>query len=181
MNTWNPRDIRNLIAQITGIVFAIGGIILMIIGVQSTGKINISTKILSGEIESGSAGLLLLFFAFFLILIPSFIGSFEIKKSKQNRSKPRENMIDKKKTLIYILGSIGIFLISIGMTFGCFIGGQYLRDVQHQEIGGFLVFVGYLSGIWTIILIGAIIAALINTLAENETEKETETSDEKSK
>ncbi len=58
---WAPNEIRKLIVQLSGILFGIGGITLMVAGVKATGKINISSNFISGEIESGSAGLLLLF------------------------------------------------------------------------------------------------------------------------
>lgn len=53
---WTPKEVRKLLAQIAGILFGLGGIALMISGVKATGKINISSNFISGEIESGSAG-----------------------------------------------------------------------------------------------------------------------------
>lgn len=58
---WTPNEIIKLVAQIAGIIFGFGGILLMISGVKVSGKISISTDLISGEIESSSAGLLLLF------------------------------------------------------------------------------------------------------------------------
>lgn len=58
---WNPKEFRALIAQLAGIGFGLGGVLLLIEGIQATGKINVSSTLLSGQIESGSAGLILLF------------------------------------------------------------------------------------------------------------------------
>lgn len=103
---WTPKEVRKLIAQIAGVLSGIGGIILMVAGVNITGKINISTTLVSGQIESGSAGLLLLFFSFFLIIMPSF--SLRLFGNKKKNKKSESNTLTnvQKGILIVIVGTI---------------------------------------------------------------------------
>ncbi len=69
---WTPNEIRKLIALITGIILAAIGILLLFHQVQASGNIKINMNIINGEIESGSAGMLLLFFSFFIIVWSTF-------------------------------------------------------------------------------------------------------------
>jgi F0F1-type ATP synthase assembly protein I len=146
---WTPNEIRKLIAQFAGIVFGIGGIALMMSGIKATGKINISTNIISGEIESGSAGLLLLFFSFFLIVIPSFRSgkvshSIETNLNQKDESRRSKEMKKLLKTS----------LIGTAITLALFFGGQILLDNDYK-FGSFLMFGGVIIGIITgFIIIG---------------------------
>jgi len=141
---WTPNEIRKLIAQLSGILFGIGGIVLMVAGVKATGKINISSNFISGEIESGSAGLLLLFLSFFLIVIPSLRTKYvSVQTENQNEPKSKEKKTNDFTKLIVtaIVGTI--------LTFIFFIGGQHLADNYKFTIGNFMVFGGYVVGVIT--------------------------------
>lgn len=145
---WTPNEIRKLIAQLSGILFGIGGIALMVAGVKATGKINISSNFISGEIESGSAGLLLLFLSFFLIVIPSLRTKYVgVQTENKNETKSKEKKTNDFTKLIVtaIVGTI--------LTFTFFIGGQYLADNYKFTIGNFMVFGGYIFGVITGFLI----------------------------
>ena len=139
---WTPNEIRKLIAQLSGILFGIGGIALMVAGVKATGKINISSNFISGEIESGSAGLLLLFLSFFLIVIPSLRTKYVgIQSENETKSKEKKTNDFTKLIVTAIVGTI--------LTFTFFIGGQHLADKYKFTIGTFMFFVGYVVGVIT--------------------------------
>lgn len=91
---WNPKEFRALIAQFAGIGFGLGGVLLLIEGIQATGKINVSSTLLSGQIESGSAGLILLFFSFLLICIPTLIG--QVGGLRRSASEPATAVSNRK-------------------------------------------------------------------------------------
>lgn len=149
---WTPREVRKLIAQCAGVLFGIGGILLMVADVKATGKINISTNLVSGQIESGSAGLLLLFFAFFLVLIPAFQGRhtdpIPKKASKSNT---------KSKSLTTVQKDIIICLVTTLLTTTFFIGGQQLGLNGYTGFSNLLIIGGYCFGAFTgLVIIGTI-------------------------
>jgi nitric oxide reductase large subunit len=72
---WTPSEVRKLVALVAGILAFAAGIYLLITQVKAEGKINITSNIMSGEIESGSAGLLLCFLALALIVVSILGGS----------------------------------------------------------------------------------------------------------
>ena len=78
---WTPSEVRKLITLIFGFVLMGCGVYLIIAQVQAEGTINISLSTASGEIESGSAGMLLCFFAFFLI-VASIIGRSRTRRAE---------------------------------------------------------------------------------------------------
>ncbi len=67
-------EIRKLVVLIAGIGFMVVGIVLIVSQIQATGVIDIGTEAFKGKIESGSAGLFVCFFAFWLIVIPILPG-----------------------------------------------------------------------------------------------------------
>lgn len=170
---WTPNEIRKLIAQLSGILFGIGGIVLMVAGVKTTGKINISSNFISGEIESGSAGLLLLFLSFFLIVIPSLRTNYvsvETDNKTEPKSKERNTNDFTKLIITAIAGTI--------LTFTFFIGGQHLADTYKFTVGNFLVFGGYVIGVITGFIILSIGYHYLTGEPISET-KQTEQSDSK--
>jgi len=66
---WTPREIRRLIVLIAGIGFMIVGIVLIVKQIQATGLIDIGSEAFKGRIQSGSAGLFVCFFAFWLVFV----------------------------------------------------------------------------------------------------------------
>lgn len=151
---WTPKEVRKLLAQIAGILFGGGGIALMIGGINATGKINISSNMISGQIESGSAGLLLLFFSFFLILLPSIHLNLAHNDVQNNaRKKGATKATSERKGISDLFRILMSVLISTGLTFAFFLGGKKLGEIGHESFGNFVTVGGFLFGIVTGILI----------------------------
>ena len=156
---WTPKEVRKLIAQIAGILFGIGGIALMIADVKATGKINISTTLVSGQIESGSAGLLLLFFSFFLVIMPSFSGR-EIKRKKKKENAKTDNLsLVQKDIIISIVGGI--------LTSSFFIISPLLNEKGYTSFSTILLIAAYLFAVLTVIGIIAILFDFVDPENEN--------------
>ncbi len=165
---WSPNEIRKLIAQLAGIIFGAGGIALMISGVKASGKINISTNLISGEIESGSAGLLLLFFSFFLIVLPFLRNSKAIHSIETNLKTSNVSKKNKEIKKLFIATLIGTILSLI-----LFYSAQYLIDNKYS-FGTFLMFGGVIIGIVTGFLILSIAYVyLTDEDSENKNSEET--------
>jgi hypothetical protein len=151
---WTPREVRKLIAQISGIIFGIGGILLMIADVKTTGKINITSNLVSGQIESGSAGLLLLFFSFFLILIPAISGK-NIQSTEKNKKVNKNNQVNKGLTMLHkaIISAIVCGTLSII----CFLSSHTEALKTHTSFTNFLLIGGYGLGAMTgLLIIGSV-------------------------
>lgn len=134
---WNPREVRKLLAQIAGFLFGLGGIVLMITDVRATGKINISSNLISGEIESGSAGLLLIFFAFFLIIIPSMA-------SKSNQATEPNKAMDKTSVSLKLLHKMLISDMICGiLSITCFLISNSEKLKDNHSFTNLLVIGGY--------------------------------------
>jgi hypothetical protein len=74
MATQNSGATRRLIALIAGIGFFISGIVLMWMGISATGSLDIQSVLISGKIQTGSAGLIIIFLATFIIIFAT-VGS----------------------------------------------------------------------------------------------------------
>lgn len=159
---WTPREVRKLIAQISGMIFGIGGILLMIADVKTTGKINITSNLVSGQIESGSAGLLLLFFSFFLILIPAIIGK-NTPTIEKSRKEIKNNKANKGLTILHksIISAIVCGTLSVI----CFLSSYSETLKTHTSFTNFLLIGGYGIGALTGILI---ISALFEVFEPSE-------------
>lgn len=173
---WTPHEIRKLISQIAGLLFAGAGVWLLIDGVQASGTIDITSEILSGKIESGSAGLFLLFLGFILILFPSLFGSkVLLKNTNVLVSESEHSSLEKiKKASLSETTRAGIVGIGLVVTSVCLLFfANYLVSVLKMNVGIFFGVAGFVSG-----LVGAIILLifLINwispdALPKNETNK----------
>lgn len=166
---WNPKEIRGLVAQIAGILFGGGGIALMIAGVRATGKINISTNLISGEIESGSAGLLLLFLAFFLIVLPSYVGQPNSESESLPAARKAEIESAQRKG---IHKKLKIIFFGIITSVVCFIAGQNLITRQYLDFGGFMTFCGYAFGFITGLTTVVVAIDYMGSESEPESKKE---------
>ncbi len=157
---WTPHEIRKLIAQIAGLLFGGSGVWLLIDGVQASGTLDITSELLSGKIESGSAGLFLLFLGFLLILFPSFFGSKSIAtvSPEQKATQPNSGGLSheasktplSENTKAGIVG-VGLVLTSVALLFFSY----YLINKLDMNVGIFFGIAGVVSGI-----IGAIIVLL---------------------
>lgn len=65
----SAKDLQNWIILITGIVFCISGIVLIVSQTKAEGSIDIRMVIFSGKITSPNAGLFICFFGMVLIAL----------------------------------------------------------------------------------------------------------------
>ena len=172
---WTPKEIRKLIAQLSGILFGSGGFYLMSIDAKATGKINITSNILSGQIESGSAGLLLIFFAFFLILLPTFLGGHHTSKHNavSSSSEEKKSLGDYGRTVIAFIGSALVCT-------GSFFYSDHLAIKGHEKFSGVMAFVGYLFVALTGLFFVGVLYYFFNGGESMESETIPETPSEKS-
>jgi len=137
---WTPHELRKLIAQVAGLISGVAGVTLIIKGVQAAGHINISSSILSGQIESGSAGLFLVFLGFLLIIFPAL---------SQGQTKALAAIIgDKKSSAVnsharFGIATVGLALLSLALLFS----GDYISNTLHYQSGNFLLFAGFSLGL----------------------------------
>lgn len=144
---WTPAEIRRLIAQIAGVGLAIGGFILLIQGVRATGHINISSSLLSGEIESGSAGLFLLFLGFLLIALPIFWHSPSGAFLAHTVGSPASTVEPRRMTYRarLALATTALFALTLALLFG----GELLSTKYAWRMGEVLVVAGVGLGLIT--------------------------------
>ena len=166
---WTPKEIRKLIALLSGIGLEIAGIILLLNQVQSTGIIDISSSIISGKIQSGSAGLLLCFLGLFVIIF-SIIGGKELishATSETNDSNDNNNNIKLNSSLKRGL----IIILSLALLVAVLIfGGEFLRKAG-WGMGDFLIVIGVFLSIIEFITIVNFIYLYINERIDNKNEE----------
>lgn len=163
---WHPSDIRKLIAQLAGILLGVAGLYLIINDVNATGKINISSNLLSGQIETGSAGLMLLFIAFMLISLPALFGSQSHSLINVTDQSSKSQITYKYKYLIALC-------ICIILSLSLAIGGELMHIKLGLKIGEMFSFGGFMLGGFTgLMLVGGIIEWLSD--APDKTENETD-------
>ncbi len=152
---WTPQEVRKLIAQIAGSIFGIAGVILIIKDIKATGHINVSSKVLSGQIETGSAGLFLIFISFLLILIPAiFPHNATITALESINIKTGTSEI-KRMAIATVLSFILTLLLILG--------GDYLLSSLGAKSGGLLIFGGILSGmVSAVMFVGLLIVFVEN-------------------
>lgn len=148
---WTPKEIRKLIALLCGVGIEIAGVWLLVNQIQTTGSIDISSGLISGKIQSGSAGLLICFLGLFVIIFSiiggrDLIGSYKVSESlTQERVGISLDNIIKKHIIIIIIS--GIFVV------GLIFGGEYLLKVGWQDSGTLLFVLGVICAVLEIILI----------------------------
>ena len=108
-SNWTPKEIRKTILFILGIVLIILGVILIFKDVKTEGSIKLDLNIFSGEIKSGSAGLFLIFFAFFFITL-TFIN-FKISTRNKTNEAPNSKLKNSNKILLLTIGSFTASII----------------------------------------------------------------------
>lgn len=138
---WTPHEVRKLLAQVAGLIFGVAGVWLIVSGVQATGKLDISSSVLSGKLESGSAGLFLVFLGFLLILFPALSsgGPLAPQRSRaQKELEPKDGVGHR-----YAIATVGFLLFSAVLL----LGGHYLEETLQIKVGAFFQITGGLLGI----------------------------------
>lgn len=141
---WTPQAVRKLVAQVAGVLFACGGFYLIVQGVQATGRINISSNLVSGQIESGSAGLLMLFLACFLIVLPSFGGGGPVVArwagggGSDSRSEAERRLLRR-----WAIATAAGIVVALALLFG----GEPLWKERNSEVGMLFFMGGAMLGI----------------------------------
>lgn len=78
---WKPSDVRKLIVQLFGITLGVSGVYLIATEAKAgVISIKLDFKAMSSELTTGQAGIYILFFSFFLVLLPTI----NIKKEDEN-------------------------------------------------------------------------------------------------
>ena len=143
----SPSDTNRRIALIAGILFFGFGLLLMVLGIQAEGYIDIQSELVSGKIKTGSAGLFVAFLSFLIII-------FSIIRPKSNIA------YEKKSDNRSALSSRGIGLIAIALI--CALLALIILISVFAEVpegfGGGLFIAGFGLGY---ILFTAIIATLL--------------------
>lgn len=144
---WNPSEIRKLIAQIAGFGFGAAGVWLLISGVRATGSLNITSSALSGKIESGSAGLFLIFLGFFLILFPAIFGKNvhlpKVQESPDSLFKNNERIGQISQPKKYVIANLAFIVFALLLLFG----GNYVDTRLEMGVGQALVLAGIGLGV----------------------------------
>ena len=131
---WSPKEIRKTVLFILGIILIILGVILIFKDVKAEGAIKLDLNLFKGEIKSGSAGLLLIFFAFFFIVL----SSVNLGISKNNNSPSVLNYKISTSNKILLI-TIGLILLSITLVI---IDLVWIKIYFLAGMGGFLLAFG---------------------------------------
>jgi hypothetical protein len=100
-------QLQRLIVCAAGIVFFCIGIWMLKTGISAKGAIDIKMELLSGHLETGSAGLFVIFFSFFLIILSFLLKHPNPSKPKVENTKPSR-----------IPGMIAVVIITWATTVG---------------------------------------------------------------
>lgn len=155
------NEIRRFISLSFGICLMIKGILMLTEKSETAGSINIDFKFFSGEIESASAGLLIMFFAFFLIIVSIIqITPFKTQKheiSEQISKNEKDNIIKSHRQIeldrhhlryfVVLLILWGVFVLSI-------FGAIYITEL--------ITMIPFFLGVVLLILTPAFISAYIS-------------------
>lgn len=131
---------------LAGIAFFAVGVFMVIMGVSAEGVIDLKSTFASGSLKTGSAGLFVLFFSFFLIMTALlFRRKEEVKTPNRGGS---------------IKTALGVFLLLVGLATAC-----GFATVQFEKsFGSFVFFMGaFAAGFGAL---GALIV-LLNAVEEN--------------
>ena len=102
------QERARLITLIAGIVFFAVGVVMVILGVQADGVIDLKSTFASGSIKTGSAGLFVVFFSFFLIITALLYHGQE---------KPSTNAVSRSSTKKAFGLFIGLVILAVGLGF----------------------------------------------------------------
>lgn len=162
---WTPREIRKLLILLTGIGLEVAGVVMLVNQIQSEGSIDINSSIISGKIQSGSAGLLICFIGLFVIGLSLIGGKDTIIHSNTGSTLEGKEMttttlnVEQKRGLVVIL-AVGILCLLL------IFGGIYFENSGWKGatiLSVFGVFFGIIGGI----LIIAFISSYLDTQPNN--------------
>ena len=106
--------------------------------IHAVGSISFRTLVGSGEITSGNAGLFLLFFSFFIIIM-SLSG---IHKATDEEKRPSKSFSNAFKVFLGLLISLGICIVA-----------AIKAEGEIKVVFGFLLFsIAYILLIWTCVM-----------------------------
>lgn len=109
-----PIDPYRMVGLIAGIVFFGIGIYLVLHGVAAEGTIDIQSTILSGKITAGSAGLFVLFFSFFIIMLSILLGH-HIRVPLNTDQHDQDNIRRLFSKVFYSLVVATVFLVIVAV------------------------------------------------------------------
>lgn len=146
---WTPNEVRKLVALIAGILFMVIGIILIVAQIQATGNVDITSSVINGKLQSGSAGLFICFFSLLIILSSIFFTKSNNQATADNNAQEVKSNAEKAKVakisfihsklfrmgIITFIAWIG-FLISL---LPIFIKSSFVIDPATSAINGYLV------------------------------------------
>jgi len=90
---WTPTEVRKTIGLICGLGFITWGAIMMVEKITANGTFEIKSSLLEGKLESGSAGLFLIFVGLFIVIF-SMLNS--------NRDESKKDFIKNNKVILAI-------------------------------------------------------------------------------
>jgi|GEM_PF-5806335 len=166
---WTPQEIRKMLILLTGIVLEFAGVIVLWKETKTTGSIDISSSLISGKIETASAGLLLCFIGLFAMAISVLSGKQNIINStisEYNKDSKHPSIgsitLEQKRGLltILLLGIFGLLLFFGGMS----LEANGWRGALLLSVLGFFSFFG----------VGILIIIFIISYLSDQTPKEDE-------
>jgi len=129
-------QVLRLIVCVAGIVFFGVGIWMVQKGISAQGVIDIKSEVLSGHLETGSAGLFVMFFSFFLIVL-----SFLLK----HPSTAKSEFPQKKPSRIPAMLTLSIFLRMVAI--GSFWLSTYVQNTSQSMMLMSLYFISLTSAL----------------------------------
>ena len=149
-NTWTPSEIIRLITNLGGFILFLLGSWFLYKNIGANGSIKIKAIFVSGEINSGSAGLFVMVFSVFLITISNY-SQFGFYNRKRKFNTDEKKIGEFGKTLI----SFFIILIVI---FICMAGYAFTREDLKEAFAA----LGFIFGIIEIFIAMNLMSAASN-------------------
>ena len=109
---WEPADIIRLTALVGGFLLCGSGGILMWLGVGAEGVVDIKSSILSGTVQTGSAGLFTLFFGFGIIIF--VLATLSVKSTNASLSVAQRKSRTRQITFAF-WGILACFVFTASM------------------------------------------------------------------
>jgi hypothetical protein len=123
-------QVLRLIVCVAGIVFFGVGIWMVKTGISANGVIDIKSEVLSGHLETGSAGLFFAFFSFFMIVLPFVVGRHQarLQHTIGQPKRPKHKKTNRSISSAAILLSLVFSYSAMGQTNSPYALTSYLGD-----------------------------------------------------